>query len=79
MAILLKKNEVLSLPAASGYDMRVYSGCIWMTCSIDRQDYILKRTDKIILNNGESAVIEALKDSCITIKSKGDFHELRSL
>lgn len=71
MAFLLKKNEVLSIPAAQGYDLCVYSGCIWMTCSIDRQDHILKRGEKVILGKGEAAVFEALKDSCITIRNKG--------
>lgn len=69
MAILLKKHEVLTIPAAQGNDMRVHSGCIWMTRSKDRQDYILKRTEKVILAKGETAIVEALKDSCITIKS----------
>lgn len=71
MAILLKKHEVISIAAAQRNDMCVHSGCIWMTRSKDRQDYILQRTEKIILDNGESAVIEALKDSCITIKNRG--------
>lgn len=68
MAILLKKNEVLSIPAALSSDMSVHSGCIWMTRSKDCQDYILKRTDRVILGRGEFAIVEALRDSCITIK-----------
>lgn len=71
MAILLKKNEVLSIPAAERNDMSVHSGCIWMTRSRDCQDYILKRSEKVMLGRGESAIVEALRDSCITIKSRG--------
>jgi hypothetical protein len=68
MAMLLK-NEIKVLPAASGYVIHVECGCIWLTRSKDRHDYILKRSDKIILDKHESAVIEALKDSCLTIKT----------
>ncbi len=68
MAILLKKHEVISIPAAQRNDMSVHSGCIWMTRSKDCQDYILKRTERVILGKGESAIVEALRDSCITIK-----------
>lgn len=69
VAILLKKHEVISIPAALRNDMRVHSGCIWLTRSRDRQDYILRRTEKVVLDKGETAIVEALKDSCITIKS----------
>jgi len=71
MDMLLRKHEVRSIPAALGYVIHVECGRIWLTRSKDRHDYILKPAENIILDKGESAVIEALKDSSITIKTIG--------
>lgn len=71
MDIRLRKDEVISLPAAAGFHVQVECGCVWLTRSRDRQDYILRKTETVDLDRGESAVLEALKDSCVLVESFG--------
>lgn len=62
----LPARGILTLRAPHALQLRVMSGCVWLTESQDPQDHFLQPGDSFRLRS-DRAVIEAQQDSLITL------------
>lgn len=65
----ISKGRVLSLgDTAPGYRVACRSGLIWLTRENDIEDYLVGTGAMLVVNGSGKIVIEALKDSIVSIE-----------
>jgi hypothetical protein len=67
--LLLKKHQLLSLNEAQPrMAIECQNGVIWVTCSGENQDYILRAGRRYVPKTPGNVVIEALDDARVDIE-----------
>jgi len=62
-ALRLARNGLLRLAGAPGVAIRCRSGLVWITAERDRNDYVLRAGESMVVLSGGRVLIEAERDS----------------
>jgi hypothetical protein len=69
--VVLHPHEVLTLNEShSGMAIECKEGIIWVTCTGEHQDYMLRAGKRYVPKSKGDVVIEAIADACVDIEER---------
>jgi hypothetical protein len=65
--LVLGKNELSALDVPRGTEVRVRSGCVWLTQHKDANDHILKTGDAMSLSGAGTTIVTAFEPTLLDL------------